>query len=170
MSKKNRMFQSEEAQAVSRASQELNVLTDALRLLQVEIDAATGAEKKQLKEKKAELKYQEALNKSRQNIAVSKFQSRFNTNIGADDIASGAENARMTEENNRNWAKNIDKFGKLGNVLIEAATKLASIDYEKEFETIAARTDLLMADIEALGQKSIMAADLSAQLHKSVAI
>lgn len=108
------MFQSEEAQAVSRASQELNVLTDALRLLQVEIDAATGAEKKQLKEKKAELKYQEALNKSRQNIAVSKFQSRFNTNIGADDIASGAENARMTEENNRNWAKNIDKFALMG--------------------------------------------------------
>lgn len=165
MSKKNRMFQSEEAQAVSRASQELNVLTDALRLLQVEIDAATGAEKKQLKEKKAELKYQEALNKSIQNIAVSKFQSRFNTNIGADDIASGAENARMTEENNRNWAKNIDKFGKLGNVLIEAATKLASIDYEKEFETIAARTDLLMADIEALGQKSIMAADLSSKSY-----
>lgn len=165
MSKKNRMFQSEEAQAVSRASQELNVLTDALRLLQVEIDAATGVEKKQLKEKKAELKYQEALNKSRQNIAVSKFQSRFNTNIGADDIASGAENARMTEENNRNWAKNIDKFGKLGNVLIEAATKLASIDYEKEFETIAARTDLLMADIEALGQKSIMASDLSSKSY-----
>ena len=105
------------------------------------------------------------LGTSRQNIAVSKFQSRFNTNIGADDIASGAENARMTEENNRNWAKNIDKFGKLGNVLIEAATKLASIDYEKEFETIAARTDLLMADIEALGQKSIMAADLSSKSY-----
>ena len=40
------MFQSEEALAVSRASQELNVLSDALRLLQVEIDAATGAEKR----------------------------------------------------------------------------------------------------------------------------
>ena len=50
MIKKNKMFLSEEAQAVSRASQELNVLTDALRLLQVEIDAATGVEKKQLKE------------------------------------------------------------------------------------------------------------------------
>ena len=51
MSKKNRMFQSEEAQAVSRASQELNAFTDALKSLQVEIDAATGVleEKKMLK-------------------------------------------------------------------------------------------------------------------------
>lgn len=165
MLKKNRMFQSEEARAVSRASQELNVLTDALRLLQVEIDAATGVEKKQLKEKKAELKYQETVNRARQNIAVSKFQNRFNTNISADDIASGAENAKTAQENNKSFANNISKFGQGVDILMDAASKLASIEYDKEFETIAARTDLLMADIEALSQKSIMAADLSSKAY-----
>lgn len=73
----------------------------------------------------------------------------------------------MTEENNRNWAKNIDKFGKLGNVLIDAATKLASISYETEFEKIAARTDLLMFDIDALSQKSIMGADMASKAYMS---
>lgn len=165
MTKKNKMFLSEEAQAVSRASQELNVLTDALRLLQVEIDAATGVEKKQLKEKKAELKYQETINRARQNVAVSRFQSRFNTNISTDDIASGAANARMADENNKKWSNAASIITRAGNVLIDAATKLASIEYDKEFETIAARTDLLMADIEALSQKSIMAADLSSKAY-----
>lgn len=165
MTKKNKMFLSEEAQAVSRASQELNVLTDALRLLQVEIDAATGVEKKQLKEKKAELKYQETINRARQNVAVSRFQSRFNTNISTDDIASGAENARMADKNNKKWSNAASIITRAGNVLIDAATKLASIEYDKEFETIAARTDLLMADIEALSQKSIMAADLSSKAY-----
>lgn len=167
MLKKNRMFQSEEAQAVSRASQELNVLADVLKRLQVEIDSATGAEKRQLKEKKAEIKYQQALNKSRLTIAVSKFHSRFNTNISANDIASGAENAKTAQENNKSFANNISKFGQGVDILLDAASKLASIEYDKEFEIIAARTDLLMVDIDALGQKAVMAAEMQAKAYTS---
>lgn len=157
------MFRSEETQAVSRASQELNILTDALELLKVEIDASKGVQRKLLKEKEAELRITKTLTKAKQNVAVSRFQSKFNTNISADDIASGAENARMAEENNKKWSNAASKITGAGNVLIDAATKLASIEYDKEFETIAARTDLLMADIDALSQKSILAADLSSK-------
>ena len=114
MSKNSRMFQSEEAQAVSRASQELNAFTDALKSLRGEI---------------------------------------------------GADNAKIAQENNKSFANSVSKFGQGVNILVDAATKLASIEYDKEFETIAARTDLLMADIDALSQKSIMAADLSSRAY-----
>ena len=114
MSKKSRMFQSEEAQAVSRASQELNAFTDALKSLRGEI---------------------------------------------------GADNAKIAQENNKSFANSVSKFGQGVDILVDAATKLASIEYDKEFETIAARTDLLMADIDALSQKSIMAADLSSRAY-----
>lgn len=74
MSKKKR-FQSKEAQAVAYTTEELNILSDAIEELNKLIGdkGLSKTEKKLLQQKKTELKVQEALNKSRQNYAVTKF-------------------------------------------------------------------------------------------------
>lgn len=70
---RTKKFQSNEAQAVAHTTEELNILTEALAELENVINSSSGTEKKQLEAKKADLKYQEALNKARQNYAVTKF-------------------------------------------------------------------------------------------------
>lgn len=75
--------------------------------------------------------------------------------MSASDISEGVE-----KYNNLNGGKSetvskvTEKFGKAANLAIESYAKLETIDSEKQYETISAQTDLLMADIDALGQKS----------------
>lgn len=87
------------------------------------------------------------------------------------DISNGAEaaeaQAKVDEENNKKFAKKISLFGQGVDLFIDAASKLASSSYDTEFEKIAARADLLMFDIDALSQKSIMAADMVSKAYVS---
>lgn len=182
MTKKKKQFQSKEAQAVANANDEFELIKETIEELNDVIQDLTDQEKgaskqrkKELKEekklyeaKRAELKVQEKLTKAKENYAVSKFQSKFGNSMSSSEISAGVEKYYNTNGGKSEAiAKTAEYIGKGSSILIEAASKLASIDYEKEYETIASRTDLLMADINALGQKSVQSAELIAKAYTS---
>ncbi|MBD5319860.1 MAG: hypothetical protein HDS07_03050 [Bacteroides sp.] len=102
---KRKQFQSKEAQAVARATEEFDLITRTIEELDDIIQdlnhqglTASKQRKKELKEEKKlyeakrnELKVQEKLNKARENYAVSKFQSKYGNSMSASDIVSGVE-------------------------------------------------------------------------------
>lgn len=53
------------------------------------------------------------------------------------------------------------------NVAVDAYARLETISSEREYERISAKTDILMADIDALGQKSLQAAELISKAYTS---
>ena len=166
MSKK-KQFQSKEAQAVAHVTEELNILSDAID----ELDQLIGdkglskTEKKLLQQKKIELKAQEALNKTRQNHAVTKFSRKFGNSMSADEITNEVSRLDDSNAKSSNVTKVAGYVGPALNTAIQAYAKLETIESEKEYERISAQTDILMADIDALGQKAVMAAELQAKAY-----
>ena len=166
MSKK-KQFQSKEAQAVAHVTEELNILSDAID----ELDQLIGdkglskTEKKLLQQKKIELKAQEALNKTRQNHAVTKFSKNFGNSMSADEITNEVSRLDNSNAKSTNVTKVAEYIGNGLNTAVQAYAKLATIESEKEYERISAQTDILMADIDALGQKAVMAAELQAKAY-----
>ena len=166
MSKK-KQFQSKEAQAVAHVTEELNILSDAID----ELDQLIGdkglskTEKKLLQQKKIELKAQEALNKTRQNHAVTKFSRKFGNSMSADEITNEVSRLDDSNAKSSNVTKVAGYIGSGLNTAIQAYAKLETIESEKEYERISAQTDIIMADIDALGQKAVMAAELQAKAY-----
>ena len=167
MSKTKAMFQSKEAKAVARTTEEAEILSDAIDQLTDQIKNATGASKKNLQVKQAEMKAQEALNNARKNAAVRKFNNRFNNNMSETEITQGYNDYvnKNLDENTRKSEKILDNLGRGADLLVQAAMKLSSIDYEREYEDVASRADILMADIAAMTEKSIMGAGLQTQAY-----
>lgn len=171
MASKDEMFRSKEAQAVARTTEEIATLAEAIQSLEQDITNARGAYKKSLQTEMAALKSREAVAKSTLSYNTSKFQRKFNTNLSSSDIFSGVESTEekdeTTKKQNSKINKTIEVFGKGANLFVDAVTKLASIDYEREFEEISARADRLMADIDMLSQKALMGASLQGQAQMS---
>lgn len=161
--RKNNQLRSKEAQTIAHTTEELEVLSDALEHIQDLIDSTTGVEKTQLKLKKADLEIQKQLNESRKNYTYSKFSSKYGSSLSAEDIARqyNGDNAPSST------SKTAAAISKGINVAVDAYARLETISAEKEFETIAAQADILMADINALGQKSVMAAELISKAYQS---
>lgn len=65
------------------------------------------------------------------------------------------------------FTKGVKVFEQGANIFVDAAKALATIAYKTEEVAIGARVELLMADIEALSQKSLLAADLTAKAYTS---
>lgn len=164
---KRKQLQSQEAQAVARATEELDILTEAIIELEEAINSSKGTEKKQLQAKKADLKLQETINKARQKQAVTKFQSKFGNSMSADNITNGANNLDKPSSKSETVTKFASYADKIGNKAVSAYAQLETIESEKEYERIAAETDILMADIDALGQKAVMAAEMQAKAYTS---
>ena len=166
MSKK-KQFQSKEAQAVAHVTEELNILSDAIK----ELDKLIGdkglskTEKKLLQQKKIELETQKTLNKARQNNAVTKFSEKFGNSMSADEITNEVSRLDNSNAKSTNVTKAAEYAGKGLKAAVQAYAKFETIDYEKEYERISAQTDILMADIDALGQKAVMAAELQAKAY-----
>jgi len=182
MSKKKKQFQSKEAQAVAHANDEFELIKETIEelndVIQDLTDQERGASKQRKKElreekklyeaKRAELKVQQTLNQAKQNYAVSKFQSKFGNSMSSSDISAGVEKYINSDSGKSEavskWSGWLSKGA---NVAVDAYAKLETIESEKQYETISAQTDILMADIDALGQKSVQAAELIPKAYTS---
>lgn len=165
MSKK-KILESEEAKAVAVTTEEARLLENALSDLQKEIEKATGVEKEKLKENKAYLKTQEILAKRKQEQAKTKFETKFHTtNIDANEITRGVNELDTGKAKSKTVTKFAEGAGKALSIAIDSYAKLATIESEKQYENISAKTDILMADIDALGKKAVMAAELTSKAY-----
>ena len=165
--RKDNMFRSEEAQAVARTTKELESLSSTIDALQDMIKSATGAEKQRLQAMEASMQRRKQSLKTNQNIATTKFNKKYNTSFTSDNISSNIERQKETKQTSSKINKAADTLTKSGNLLIDAASKMASIAYDIEFEDVSARADLLLADIDAMAQKALLSANLEAKAYTS---
>ena len=166
MSKKQ-ILGSKDAQIVAMTTEEIRILGDAIDDINDKINETNGVTKKQLEAKLAELKVQEALNKARQNAAMTRLQSNYGNNMSADEISQQISRNERTNNNNAKFEKTISILSSGVSTMINAFVKIATIGYERDYENISAKTDLLMADIDKLGQTAVSAADLQAKAYTS---
>lgn len=166
MSKKQ-ILGSKDAQIVAMTTEEIRILGDTIDDINDQINKTNGVTKKQLEAKLAELKLQETLNKARQNAALTRLQSNYGNNMSADEIAQQISRNERANNNNAKFEKTMSILSSGASTIINAIVKLATISYERDYENISAKTDLLMADIDKLGQKSVQAADLQAKAYTS---
>ena len=165
--RKDNMFRSEEAQAVARTTKELESLSSTIDALQDMIKSATGAEKQRLQAMEASMQRRKQSLKTNQNIATTKFNKKYNTSFTSDNISSNIERQKEIKQTSSKINKAADTLTKSGNLLIDAASKMASIAYDIEFEDVSARADLLLADIDAMAQKALLSANLEAKAYTS---
>ena len=132
--RKDNMFRSEEAQAVARTTKELESLSDSIDALQDMINSATGAERQRLQAMEASMQRRKQTLETNQNIATTKFNKKYNTSFASDDISSNVEQQKTAKQTSSKINKAADTLTKSGNLLIDAATKLASVAYDVEFE------------------------------------
>lgn len=180
MPSKKKQFQSKEAQAVVHANDEFELiqktieeLNEVIKDLTDQEKTASKLQKKKIREdkrlyeaKQRELKVQEKLVKAKKNYAVTKFQSKFGNSMSSSDISAGVEKYNNTNGGKSESVSKVAGYLSQGlNAAVNAAAKIATIDSEKQYETISAQTDILMADIEALGQKSVQAAELISKAY-----
>lgn len=163
--KKTKQLQSKEAQAVARNAEEFEILSDAIKEINKLLSKAKGVEKKQLQVKIADLEVQKQLTESRKNYAYSKFSVKYGNEMSADDISSAIKNGHDEPTKRTTTTKVIQEFGKTGRLIVDSWAKLEAIDYEKQIADIKATTDILMASIDLLGQKAVMAADLMSKAY-----
>lgn len=166
MSKKQ-ILGSKDAQIVAMTTEEIRILGDAIDDINDKINETNGVTKKQLEAKLAELKVQEALNKARQNAAMTRLQSNYGNNMSADEISQQISRNERANNNNAKFEKTISILSSGVSTMINAFVKIATIGYERDYENISAKTDLLMADIDKLGQTAVSAADLQAKAYTS---
>lgn len=164
---KKQMLESKDAQIVTMTNQEIRVLRDAINEIAPEIEKANEAEKQRLEIMRAELRVQEILNTSRQNSAMSRLQANYGTNMSPNEIAQQVSRNEALKNDNSKSDKIISSFFKGFSILIQSITKLATISFEKDIEKISAKADLLMADIDKLGQTAVEGAKLQAKAYTS---
>lgn len=180
MPNKKKQFQSKEAQAVAHANDEFELIQETIEELNEVIKDLTDQEKtasklqkKKIREdkrlyeaKQKELKVQEKIVKAKENYAVTKFQSKFGNSMSSSDISAGVEKYNNSNGGKSESVAKVTGYLSQGlNAAVNAYAKLETIDSEKQYETISTQTDILMADIEALGQKAVLAAELQAKAY-----
>ena len=166
MSKKQ-ILESKEANIVAMTTEELRILRETIIAIDKEIKQSTGVEKEQLEAKKADLKLQELLNQSRQNSAMTSLQANYGNKMSSDEIYQQLNRNERDNNNNAKFEKTVSSLSSGISLLINSMVKIATIGYERDYENISAKTDLLMADIDKLGQTAVQAADLQAKAYTS---
>lgn len=166
MSKKQ-ILESKEANIVAMTTEELRILRETIIAIDKEIKQSTGVEKEQLEAKKADLKLQELLNQSRQNSAMTSLQANYGNKMSSDEIYQQLNRNERDKNNNAKFEKTVSSLSSGISLLINSMVKIATIGYERDYENISAKTDLLMADIDKLGQTAVQAADLQAKAYTS---
>ena len=166
MSKKQ-ILESKEANIVAMTTEELRILRETIIAIDKEIKQSTGVEKEQLEAKKADLKLQELLNQSRQNSAMTSLQANYGNKMSSDEIYQQLNRNERYKNNNAKFEKTVSSLSSGISLLINSMVKIATIGYERDYENISAKTDLLMADIDKLGQTAVQAADLQAKAYTS---
>lgn len=166
MSKKQ-ILESKEANIVAMTTEELRILRETIIAIDKEIKQSTGVEKEQLEAKKADLKLQELLNQSRQNSAMTSLQANYGNKMSSDEIYQQLNRNERDKNNNAKFEKKVSSLSSGISLLINSMVKIATIGYERDYENISAKTDLLMADIDKLGQTAVQAADLQAKAYTS---
>lgn len=166
MSKKQ-ILESKEANIVAMTTEELRILRETIIAIDKEIKQSTGVEKEQLEAKKADLKLQELLNQSRQNSAMTSLQANYGNKMSSDEIYQQLNRNERDKNNNAKFEKTGSSLSSGISLLINSMVKIATIGYERDYENISAKTDLLMADIDKLGQTAVQAADLQAKAYTS---
>ena len=163
--KRNNWKKSNEAATIARTTEEFNILNETIERINDLIVSASGIEKEQLEVKKADLEVQTELNRARKNYAMTRFEAKYGKGFTPEDIANIYYGAQSPSSSNT--SNIIRTLGGVGNIIIDSYTKLETLGYEKEFETVSAKTDILMAEIEALGREAVMAAQLTAKAYSS---
>lgn len=166
MSKKQ-ILGSKEANIVAMTTEEIRILGDAIDEIDRNLQNANSVEKKILEEKKAELKIQQILNQARQNSAMTRLQANYGNRMSSDEIYQQISRNERDNNNNAKFEKTISSLSSGISLLINSMVKIATIGYERDIENISAKTDLLMADIDKLGQTAVQAADLQAKAYTS---
>lgn len=166
MSKKQ-ILGSKEANIVAMTTEEIRILGDAIDEIDRNLQNANSVEKKILEEKKAELKIQQILNRARQNSAMTRLQANYGNRMSSDEIYQQISRNERDNNNNAKFEKTISGLSNVASILTNAIVKLTTIGYERDIENISVKTDLLMADIDKLGQTAVQAADLQAKAYTS---
>ena len=166
MSKKQ-ILGSKEANIVAMTTEEIRILGDAIDEIDRNLQDANSVEKKILEEKKAELKIQQILNRARQNSAMTRLQANYGNRMSSDEIYQQISRNERDNNNNAKFEKTVSSLSSGISLLINSMVKIATIGYERDIENISAKTDLLMADIDKLGQTAVQAADLQAKAYTS---
>lgn len=164
---KRQMLESKDAKIVKMTNEEVRVLGDAIYEIGIQLEKANEAEKQKLEMMRAELKVQEILNRTRQNHAMSRLERNYGTNMTPNEIAQQVSRNEASKNDDSKSGKIISDVFNGFSLLIQSVTKLAKISFEKDFENISAKTDLLMADIDKLGQTAVSAAKLQAKAYTS---
>lgn len=164
---KKQMLESKDAKIVEMTNEEIRILGDAISEIGDEIEKANETEKQKLEIMKAELRVQEILNRSRQNAAMSRLERNYGTNMTPNEIAQQVSRNEASKNDNSKAGKIISDVFKGLPLLIQSITKLVTISFEKDIENISAKADLLMADIDKLGQTAVSAAKLQAKAYTS---
>lgn len=166
MSKKE-ILGSKEAEIVAMTNEEIRILRDAIEQLDTAIEESNELDRQQLESKKAELKIQEIIAQARQNTAMSRLGSIYGNKMTADEIYQGTLRVEREKSNKTFIEKNGGVLKEGISLLIDSIIKVSTINFERQFEKISANTDILMADIDQLGKKSVLAADLQAKAYTS---
>ena len=164
---KRQMLESKDAKIVKMTNEEIRVLGDAIYEIGIQLEKANEAEKQKLETMRAELKVQEILNRTRQNHAMSRLERNYGTNMPPNEIAQQVSRNEASKNDDSKSGKIISDVFKGFSLLIQSITKLAKISFEKDIENISAKADLLMADIDKLGQTAVSAAKLQAKAYTS---
>lgn len=164
---KKQMLESKDAKIVEMTNEEIRILGNAIDEIGDQIEKANEAEKQKLEIMRAELRVQEILNQSRQNAAMSRLERNYGTNMTPNEIAQQVSRNEATKNDKSTFETAMTYFNKSISVIVDSFIKWKTISYERQIEKISAKADLLMADIDKLGQTAVAAAQLQAKAYTS---
>lgn len=164
---KRQILESKDAQTVAMTNEEIRILGDAISEIGDEIEKANEAEKQKLEIMRAELRVQQILNRSRQNAAMDRLERNYGNNMSADEISQQLSRNERRNNNISKVGNAVSSFGSLFSLGVNAYVKTQTIDYDRKYENISNQVDLLMADINKLGQTAVEAAKLQANAYTS---
>lgn len=160
---KRQILKSKDAQTVAMTNEEIRILGDAISEIGDEIEKANEAEKQKLEIMRAELRVQQILNRSRQNAAMDRLERNYGNNMSADEISQ-----QLSRNERKSKNVSVSSYAnQLLNLAVNSVVKTQTIDYDRKYENISNQVDLLMADINKLGQTAVEAAKLQANAYTS---
>lgn len=163
---KRQILESKDAQTVAMTNEEIRILGDAISEIGDEIEKANEAEKQKLEIMRAELRVQQILNRSMQNAAMDRLERNYGNNMSADEISQQLSRNERNNSGNK-FSKVASYFNQGLNLAVNSIVKTQTIDYDRKYENISNQVDLLMADINKLGQTAVEAAKLQANAYTS---
>lgn len=163
---KRQILESKDAQTVAMTNEEIRILGDAISEIGDEIEKANEAEKQKLEIMRAELRVQQILNRSRQNAAMDRLERNYGNNMSPDEISQQLSRNERNNSGNK-FSKVASYFNQGLNLAVNSIVKTQTIDYDRKYENISNQVDLLMADINKLGQTAVEAAKLQANAYTS---